>query len=138
MHSIRLRRPWTRSTQLAESDNSGGALSDSAADQKIDVPDTSALPLPADHRAVYQRRFNQPTGLAAGEPVYLSLQHWTAAGIAVELNDVPVFKSDEKHAPPWRIEISHLIRPANLLSITLYPRPDGLAFLDGGVQLVIG
>lgn len=74
----------------------------------------------------WARRFGRPTGLAAGDTVWLVIDGPAAA--AITLNGVPL--PAVRSAPAWRAEITPLLRDRNLL--LLVPASGGGPRADGG------
>ncbi|TWT72789.1 hypothetical protein Pla123a_40880 [Posidoniimonas polymericola] len=114
-HVIRLRGPWQ-----AEADG---------AELRVKLPCTWGDALPADSgRATLSRRFNQPTGLAAGDQVLLRLA--TPHGLAAaRLNGAEItLESGVANLTP-RLE------PSNELSLTLEGAGPDAVLLDAQLEI---
>jgi beta-galactosidase/beta-glucuronidase len=75
-------------------------------------------------RVRYTRRFHRPTGLDAGERVFLVIERVNATGTAQlngqRLGDV------SRVGGPFRFEVTRQLQPSNLLTIDVeLPRDDG-------------
>ena len=111
VHPIRLPGPW----QVRIIQQTAGSA---------DLPETFSCRLPGDwteplghdFRGIVrlERRFNRPTGLQPGQPVYLVVQRVDLQG-QVTLNDHCLGPVGPDH--PLRQEIAHLLIDPNRLSI---------------------
>ncbi|KAA5544557.1 hypothetical protein FYK55_09565 [Roseiconus nitratireducens] len=133
MHTIRLRRPWTRIAHRFPA-------SEPVIDHKVDVPDSDGVPRASD--VTYQRRFNRPTGLAPDDRVLLRIEAWKAATIRVILNDAPLFTRDVSHTADSvdagvTLDISNTMQSSNSLAIELGGTDVGPPALIGAVSLQI-
>ncbi len=125
MHVIRLRGPWSKTI-------AGSTVA-------IDVPEPTPSPvlatsaLSAGSLAIYERRFNRPTGLQAATRVLLGLSHWSGTVIRLEVNGQLFTLSD----PPVEIDITDALLHHNRISISLEPLLAQMPRLDGDVTLKI-
>lgn len=123
MHTIRLRRPWSRQLD-------GQPTAD-----KVDVPDDRPVPVSAGRRVTYRRSFNRPTGLAADDRVWLAIDPCAASAIEILINGISIHQSAADQ--PIRVDITRHLEPANQLVLQLAGDPAGQAHLAGPVHLQI-
>lgn len=122
MHEIRLRRPWEK------------RLSGQTHTTRIDVPETeSDATLPEAASATYQRKFNQPPGLAKSASVHLRIEAWHGQLVSLTINDHPL----DITPPPLTCEVTEWLEPHNQIEIELRDADDQRARLSGEVVLVI-
>ena len=130
MHRIRLRGPWTK------------ILSGSLDVRRTSVPDSVAddveanglaQPPSTETVAVYERRFNRPTGLERETLVLLSIESWIGKVIEISVNGhlLPIA------SPPFEAEIVQHLELHNQLRVHLAGTPTTLPCLDGEVSLLI-
>jgi hypothetical protein len=101
----------------------------------VDVPDLQpAIPRPIGS-ASYRRSFNLPTGLAAGDTVWLAVEGFSADSICVLLNDKKVFQTAA--TGPMRVDITPYLESTNQLLIRLRAVGESPVTLSGAVTLQI-
>jgi hypothetical protein len=123
MHTIRLRRPWTR------------VVGDAGPAEKVDAPDPGAT---VAGRVEYRRRFNLPTGLTDDERVRLAVEHLSGREASIHLNGQPVFEGELREDDfPLVVDLNEHLEAANELSVRLTGNEQTPARLDGSVQLQI-
>ena len=72
----------------------------------------------------FERRFHQPTGLDAASRVWLAIAEADSQA-RIELNGQFLGEVDSGSHAPARFEITSLVKPQNLLSVSVTsPRPD--------------
>lgn len=122
MHTIRLRRPWLRFSNL------------DATPDRVDVPDDSPLAC-GGGTVTYRRAFNRPTGLATHDRIWLSIEHFSGDSIRVLLNDTPI--DQDVTGDSILVDLTSYLEPTNQLSVQLEGSADVTAALDGAVSLQI-
>lgn len=123
MHSIRLRKPWTRTT--------GGVT------QTAEVPDQQPLGC-SDNPAVdatYSRKFNTPTGLSNQTKVHLRISDWRGRLSALSING-RCFDVDDTVAPAM-VDITGALSMHNEVVIGLLGTDGVRPCLCGEVDLAI-
>lgn len=145
MHKIRLRGPW-RYEVLARIDAAGERRTD-------DLPLPGKQKMPADWSAKlgadfygvvrYRRTFHQPTGIEAGQGVWLVVEEVYSRG-AISLNGQSLAEARRRSAVAGgsdvvRVEIAPLLSPTNELIIDVEHSPgdEGIGGLTGEVRLEI-
>ena len=131
MHTIRLRRPWTK--HFVDSDE--GAVGEATV-QRVDVPEQG--PADRNHEVTlrsfrYQRNFNRPTGLSETTKVYLRVTTWEGALVSLRVNEEPCHVQGDS----IEVDITDRLGPSNQLELILRDTENQPALLCGEVTLEI-
>ena len=118
-HIIRLRKPWKKTVE--------GSVESS----RIDVPEPFGEESLA--TAIYERPFNQPTGLQGDSRVLLRIESWIGAIASLTVNETQLVVA----APPAEIDITSLLEKHNKLMIQIRAENDVPPRLSGAITLAI-
>ena len=119
MHTIQLRRAWTRICDRE------------SAPLRVDVPDDGDV-VPSNW-AEYTRNFNRPTGLDDSTRVSLRIESWSGTLNSISFNHEALAIGNS----PLLIDITRKLRPHNQLRIRIANNDQSAGRLDGGVALMI-
>ena len=144
MHTIRLRKPWTKSWVPPASQTADKQIAGSHSayppppvgiDRRAEVPDprpTTPEPPPGPPwRVVYARKFNRPSGIDSATQVWLWVEDWEGELEAIRVNGDPISISGK----PLRVEITRSVEPHNRVEVTLLSRTLTPPRLAGEVRL---
>lgn len=120
-HRIRLRRPWTRITEI----QTGVTRTEDRVDVP-DAPESDGIPAgdPADDAATavrYSRRFNCPSGLSADDRVFIQIGGWTGrlTDVSCNAHSQSILPSSPDVSQDCRVDVTDVIQPSNELQIRL-------------------
>ncbi len=147
MHTIRLRKPWSKSgagvggrcrvdvpdldsPDLDRPERAGGEHAKPASGSE---PGLASLECGEPAEVVYQRKFNRPTGLTDSSRVWLKISGWSGSLAEVQINGQRLTAG----ARPWRADVTAAIGLHNQLEIRLAANESGLPRLTGEVTLAI-
>lgn len=128
VHRIRLVAAWQRTLVDAEGSTENDVRQTGRDGTKVHLPDQVNSP-----KAIYRRRFNQPTHLGPNQSVRLCIDSCVGELTQVELNS-KIF--EPLPAFPIAIEITGELESFNLLTLTVRCTDD-LVGLDGSIRLEI-
>ncbi len=105
--------------------------------EKAEVPDSDPVASPSG-AVVYQRNFNVPTGLQAGDRVFVNFERFEASRATVELNAQLLMETScDAVRFPLRLDVTEQLAASNRLTVCLQPAADRSASINGDVSLQI-
>jgi len=127
IHSIKLKGPWSILRRPGDA-----AVTDGSGADTVQLPaDWHTLFGPIAGTAVFERRFNRPTGLSEGHRVRIILRDVTGLQ-QVELNEVPLSVENDAAGLQF-VEITRQLEPHNRLTIELQFDPARDPAVQGGL-----
>lgn len=141
MHTIRLRKPWTKSWVRPSSHTADPHAADPplqvCIDRRAEVPDPQTTPPESPPgppwRIAYARQFNRPSGIDAGTHVWLRVEDWDGELEEIRINGDPISITEK----PLRVEITRSVKPHNRVDVVLVSRTPSPPRLAGEVRLEI-
>ena len=122
MHTIRLRKQWTRT------------VDGDPPMEKIDVPDMASFGSDAATSVTYRRTFNQTTGIEQAS-VRLRVSQWDGTLFKLALNGCDCTIDLEQTSID--ADITDALQKHNELVLVIKPTSDSVAGLSGDVSLAI-